>query len=367
MTPLELYNQYLATQQYKPDGQQKQAILLLQRVYDELSNSAKPLTWQQRIVNKIKKMPATPIKGVYLWGGVGIGKTWLMDMFYQSLTIPNKMRMHFHRFMQQVHLALKELQGHADPLTLVAQRFAKQAKVICFDEFLVNDIVDAMILANLLKALFAEGITLVTTANTPPDDLYRNGIQREYFMPAIHLLKQNLEIIHLTTEYDYRLRALEQAGTYYYPLGAEADVFMRNSFKQLTRLEHTDAVSTPLMIEEREIPVIAHSNQVAWFDFNVLCNVPRSQLDYLEIGRCFATVLLSNVPKIQSHQDNLIRYLINLVDVFYDARVKLIISAAVPVPELYESGRLAFEFKRTQSRLLEMQSKEYLSLPHLSN
>lgn len=364
MTPIEIYNQAIVSGEYKSDPQQKQAIMQLQRVYEELTRIPARSSQWKRLINKISKNNELPIKGVYLWGGVGIGKTWLMDIFYQTLPMPNKMRMHFHRFMQQVHLALKELQGHADPLKLVAQRFAKQAKVICFDEFLVNDIVDAMILANLLKALFAEGITLVTTANTPPDDLYRNGIQREYFMPAIALLKQHLEVLHLTTEYDYRLRVLEQAGTYYYPLDAQAELFMLNSFKQLTRIDVANAEHAPLTIEGREIPVIAHCNQVAWFDFNVLCNVPRSQLDYLEIAHCFATVLLSNIPKIQPHQDNLIRYLINLVDVFYDAKVKLIITAAVPVNEIYTAGRLAFEFKRTQSRLLEMQSKEYLSLPH---
>ncbi len=237
--------------------------------------------------------------------------------------------------------------------------------MICFDEFLVNDVVDAMILANLLQALFAEGITLITTANLPPDDLYRHGVQREYFMPAIHLLKQHLAVLHLTTEYDYRLRLLEQAGTYYCPLGEQAEQFMRNYFKQLTRMEYTEGQHTPLLIENREITVISYSHQVAWFDFNILCHAPRSQLDYLELSRCFETVLLSNIPLLGTQEDNLARYFINLVDVFYDARVKLIISAAAPVTELYTGSRLAFEFKRTQSRLLEMQSKEYLHLPHL--
>ncbi len=365
MTPLELYKHYLTTQQYQPDVQQEQAILQLQRVYEELTTLKKPANWKVRLTAKVSKRQYNLVRGVYLWGGVGIGKTWLMDIFYQALPTSNKMRMHFHRFMQQVHLQLKAWQGHADPLKQVAQYFAKQARVICFDEFLVNDIVDAMILGNLLQALLAEGITLITTANTAPDDLYRNGIQREYFMPAIQLLKQHLEVLHLTTQYDYRLRVLEQAGAYHYPLGASADEFMRNNFKQLAHVDFTQGQQEALLIEGRTIAVVSYVGQVAWLDFKVLCNVPRSQLDYLELARRFDTVLLSNVPKIEAQQDNLARYLINLVDVFYDARVKLVIAAAAPITELYRGGRLAFDFKRTQSRLLEMQSKEYISQPHL--
>jgi len=360
-TPIQLYNQYLATREFKPDPQQKQAISHLQRIHDELAASQKP-----HFLNKWLPKKRKSIHGLYMWGSVGIGKTWLMDIFYQTLPTDKKIRMHFHRFMQQVHEQLKTLQGQADPLMHLAKKLAAQTQIICLDEFLVTDIVDAMILANLLRALFAEGITLVTTSNTAPDDLYPNGFQREYFLEAVKILKQRLTVLHLTTANDYRLRVLEQAGIYHYPLDRTAEDCMRNSFKQLTGIEVIPLQPESLFIEGRNISVIAQVNQVVWFEFSILCNVPRSQLDYLQIARCFHTVLLSNVPKIEPQQDNVARYLINLVDIFYDAKVKLIISAAVPIAELYTEGRLVNEFKRTQSRLLEMQSFDYLKMPHLA-
>lgn len=364
MTPLQLYYQHLATQDFKPDAKQQQVMSHLQRMYEELMAAQRPPsnTWQ-RWLAKLHGHKTKPVRGVYLWGSVGIGKTWLMDTFYQALDGVKKRRVHFHRFMYFIHGELQKLQGQADPLGVIAHNLAEQVQIICFDEFLVTDIADAMILANLFAALFAEGITLVITANVAPDDLYRNGAQRDSFVPAITLIKQHLEVVHLTSAMDYRLRALEQAQIYYHPLTAQVAQEMQATFLRLTN--DAALISEPLVILGRSIATLRLTEEYVWFDFSVLCNVPRSQQDYLEIARYFHTVFLSNVPQIDMHQDNLARYLINLVDVFYDARVKLIISAAVNIRDLYPNGRLTFEFQRTQSRLIEMQSIEYLRRPHL--
>lgn len=365
MTPLQLYHQLLQNEQFQADPRQQQAMMHLQRLYDELlaHSSAASTTGWKSLLGKILQQPSPVLRGVYLWGGVGIGKTWLMDTFFQAFDATKKLRMHFHRFMRQIHRELTCLQGQADPLKIVAKKIAQEAQVVCLDEFLVHDIADAMLLANLLKALFAEGITLVATANVAPDDLYRRGAQRENFLPAIELIKKNMEVVHLQTALDYRMRDLEQVKAYYAPLNAETDLAMYNVFQQLSHQKHVNQV--PLSVEGRLINTLGLAEGIAWFDFQALCSVPRSQLDYLEIANCFHTVLLSNVPQIDMHQDNLARYLISLVDVFYDTRVKLIVSAAVSLEDLYPEGRLSFEFKRTRSRLFEMQSREYLTRPHL--
>jgi cell division protein ZapE len=357
MTPLEKYYQQLAQEGFTPDPHQEQAMLHLQRVYDDLLAAQKSTGWQ-RFATQLGLSKSPMVRGVYLWGSVGVGKTWLMDTFYQSLPITKKLRLHFHQFMQVVHRELQQLQGHPDPLKDVAKDFAAQANVICFDEFLVNDIADAMLLANLLKALFNERITLITTANVEPDVLYRNGLQRGRFLPAISLLKNHLDIVHLPTEIDYRLRTHEHIGAYFYPLNDENTHRMQRIFNKLTHGTLTS--DSVVSIEGRSIHVLGLADKVAWFDFQDLCNVPRSQLDYLAIAQRFPMVLLSNVSQINPQQEDTARYLINLVDVFYDAHVKLIISAAAPVAELYTEGRLRFEFRRTRSRLLEMQSREYL-------
>jgi cell division protein ZapE len=356
MTPIEIYQQQLNQNGFTADAHQREAIQHLQRLYADLLAEQNINGWQ-KFTTAVGLKKAQPVRGVYLWGSVGVGKTWLMDIFYQALPIEKKLRMHFHRFMQFVHQELQLLQGHPDPLKDVAKDFAKQADVICFDEFLVNDIADAMLLANLLKALFAENITLVTTANVEPDLLYRNGIQRGRFMPAITLLKEHLEVIHLPTEIDYRLQTHEQIGSYFYPLTAESAEHMQYAFKRLAQGVRSEKTVT---IEKRTINVLGLAENIVWFDFHDLCNVPRSQLDYLAIAEQFSTVLLSNVPKIDAKQEDTVRYLINLIDVLYDAKTKLIVSAAVPVPDIYAEGRSFFEFKRTRSRLLEMQSREYL-------
>lgn len=359
MTPLERYQQAMATGQFYADPYQQQIIQQLQMIYQQ---------WCQRHGNKTLlgrfiKASAAPVRGLYLWGGVGAGKTWLMDLFYECLPSGQKLRLHFHRFMQRIHHELKQYQGKVNPLKLIAQQFAKQTRLIFLDEFVVNDITDAMLLANLLAALFAEGVTLMATSNVPPEGLYRNGLQRGRFLPAIALLNQHLAVMHAPVQTDYRLRTLEQAGVYFYPLDANAEQQLLLHYQHLVHESRPNHET--LLIKGRAVQTISCTNAVVWFDFATLCSVPRSQLDYVEIAQSYNTVILSGVPVITAEQDDRIVYLIHLVDVFYDARVKLIISAAVSVDKLYLEGRYTFEFQRTQSRLLEMQSKEYISCPHL--
>lgn len=378
MTPLERYREQLAGGKFHPDTQQEQVVQDLQHIYDAvlMAEKQRKKFWQHSL-NKLKLSKPRVVKGLYLWGPVGVGKTSLLDLLYDSLPLQKKIRLHFHHFMQHVHQELKRLEGHTNPLELVALRFVKHAKIICLDEFLVTDIADAMLLANFLKALFAQGVTLVTTANTQPDELYRHGLQRARFLPAIELLKKYLKVIHLDTKQDYRLRRQKPASNYFCPLDNFAERSMQESFvyyEQKKNFAEQDPISQPLdhslkqcsevknglEITGRFIPVVRRSQQVIWFDFHDICASPRSQLDYLEIARHFSTVLISQVPQFLEKERNAVSYFIKLVDVFYDARVHLILSAAVPVKDLYPRGDLAEEFKRTKSRLIEMQGEEYL-------
>ena len=361
LSPLAHYKHDLQRGGIVPDAAQAQAIQDLQAVYEKLCAAAKqaqrPALWRWLFTKKL------PVQGVYLWGGVGVGKTYIMDTFYNALPMSNKLRIHFHQFMRDVHQHLTALQGQADPLKIVAEHYAKHTPILCLDEFLVNDLGDAMILGRLLKALFSAGITLITTSNVPPANLYEKGLQRVAFLPAIALLNEYCKIVHLATQTDYRLAKLDNKGSYFYPLDEAAAANMRTIFSMLTRGQGID--DEPLNIANRLIPTVKQAPKVVWFEFAALCAVPRSQVDYLEIACYFHTVLLSNVPQIGPEQSNTARYLINLVDVFYDARVKLIISAAVPLAELYPRGLLQFEFARTLSRLQEMQSQHYWQTKHL--
>ena len=356
MSPLEIYQSLLNSGQYKKDPMQLTAIQALQRIYDQLSHA-------QSVTQKIKNIfsKRSQIKGLYLWGSVGIGKTWLMDIFVKSLGEQKKLRMHFHSFMRMTHQQLTRYQGKKDPLQLIAKNLAKRCNVLCFDEFFVTDIVDAMLLGNLFRALWSAGIMVVATANVHPDDLYKNGLQRELFLPAIALIKMHCVILHMRSQQDYRLQTLQQEGIYYYPLTQETHAKMQ---KRFAHHASTWTQGEMLTIEKRQIPTVRIAANTVWFTFQDLCTVPRSQMDYLEIARMFHTVFLSNVPKISRDQDNAIQYLINLVDVFYDAHVKLIIAAEVSVDELYSEGRMQFVFQRTKSRLREMQSIEYWRKSH---
>ena len=301
---------------------------------------------------------------MYFWGGVGRGKTYLMDVFYQCLPFESKQRTHFHRFMRHVHHRLSVHKGIKNPLKMVAQELADEAMVICFDEFFVSDIADAMILAGLLDELFRLEVCLVTTSNIVPDLLYRDGLQRQRFLPAIDLLKQHCQVINVDGGTDYRLRALEKAPLYCSPLGLKADADIEAIFNRLVPVEGEIKIAVNLEVEGRSIPVVKLSEDIVWFQFTSLCEGPRSQNDYIDIAREFHAVIISNIPMMGDDNNDAARRFINLVDEFYDRNVKVAISAAEGLPNLYSGGRLAFEFERTQSRLLEMQSHEYLARPH---
>lgn len=302
--------------------------------------------------------------GIYLWGGVGGGKTFLMDLFYSSLNIRKKKRIHFHRMMHDIHARLKKLENTEDPLEQIAADISAETRVLCFDEFFVSDIGDAMILGKLLDGLFRHGVTLVATSNARPADLYRNGLQRERFLPAITLLEEYTRVVHLDSGTDYRLQLLQQAGTYLTPGGDEATAKLRHYFDEIASGDVIE--DHVLQILGRDVQTERCAKGVAWFDFVDICDGPRSQDDYIEIARWYPTVIVSDIPTLNRELENSARRFIALVDEFYDRRVKLIISAAADVDDLYTGERLQFEFQRTASRLVEMQSNDYLHAEHLA-
>lgn len=373
MTPIEKYQIDLTTNDFQYDAAQEHAVQCLNDLYlrfeqlqsDQSSSSSPP---SPRFLSRFfkKKSAVTtvePLQGLYFWGGVGRGKTYLVDTFYESLTGQRKMRVHFHRFMQRVHDELTALEHQSDPLLLVADKFKAEADIICFDEFFVSDITDAMILGTLFEALFSRGITLVATSNIPPHDLYKNGLQRARFLPAIKLIEQYCEVVNVDSGIDYRLRTLEQAEIYHYPLDEQASKNISTYFEQLSfepRNYHHK-----IEINHRQLPCIAESDGVVHFSFEQLCQSARSQKDYIELSRIYHTVLLSDVMMMSRDTDDAARRFIAMVDEFYERNVTLIISAEVELEALYLQGSLEFEFKRCQSRLIEMQSHEYLAKDHL--
>ena len=302
------------------------------------------------------------MQGLYLWGGVGRGKTYLMDRFYESLPFTRKHRTHFHRFMQSVHTARRQYRDKADPLRLIARDWGR-TRVLCFDEFYVADVADAMILARLTTALFAQGVTLVATSNCAPDELYTDGLQRARFLPAIDRIKRHCEVLHVDSDTDHRLRLLEDAEIYHCPTGVDAHRALQRTFDSMAAAP--TGRDTALEILGREIPVHQLAEDVAWFDFTALCTGARSADDYGELARLFSTVVVENIPVLGRDSDDDARRLINLVDEFYDRGVKLIVSADAEPDALYTGKRLAFEFRRTASRLQEMRSREYLQCAHL--
>ena len=350
----ELYEQTLKERGYESDPAQLRAVAALQRCHDEWldykARRSNPLT-------KLLRHPPLP-RGVYMYGGVGRGKSFLMDCFFNAVPLQRKTRLHFHEFMREVHRELADLKGTVNPLDELGKRIARKHRLICFDEFHVADVTDAMILHRLLKALFDNRVSIVTTSNFHPDGLYPNGLHRDRILPAIELLKEKLEIINVDNGTDYRRRTLEQVTLYHTPLGLEADAAMERAFEQLAEARDEDRV---LHIEHREIRARRRAGGVVWFDFQTLCGGPRSQNDYLELATQFHTLLLSNVPMMPPRLASEARRFTWLVDVLYDRRVKLIMSAEVPAEQLYTEGPLAHEFPRTVSRLHEMQSKEFLS------
>lgn len=367
-TPLALYQQALSAGEYQPDDVQHQTMVQLDKVYRELcarsagDTAGRQGKWRAWLGMGEKRAPV-PVQGLYLWGGVGRGKTWLMDLFFHSLPTERKLRLHFHRFMLRVHEELAELQGHENPLEIVADGFKEQADVLCFDEFFVSDITDAMLLATLLQALFARGITLVATSNIPPDDLYRNGLQRARFLPAIALINEFCEVMNVDAGIDYRLRTLTQAHLYLAPLNAQTRQEMDKMFLRLAGRPGDDA--PVLTINHRPLQAIRAVEGVLAVDFHTLCEEARSQLDYIALSRLYHSVILYNVQIMGSEAENTARRFLALVDEFYERNVKLVIAAAAPMAEIYQGTQLKFEYQRCLSRLQEMQSEAYLQRPHL--
>lgn len=366
-SPLESYQQDLQKPGFSADAQQAVVVDKLQAIYTDLLDKRLKATgsrWLQSLRGLWGGQNRVVTKGLYLWGGVGRGKTYLMDTFFEALPFEDKLRAHFHRFMRRVHHELTDLSGHANPLHQVAERIRREASVICFDEFFVSDITDAMLLGNLFSALFDRGICLVATSNIPPYLLYDNGLQRERFLPAIALIQQHTEVVHLDSPTDYRLRVLQRAELYHQPLSSAAEQSLAQSFADLAPEHAAVRENIGLEVEGREILARREAEDIVWFDFAAICDGPRSQHDYIELAKEYHTVLISQVPQFTHRNADQARRFINLVDEFYDRNVNLVLSAAAPLEALYQEGKLAFEFQRTTSRLLEMQSHDYLARPH---
>jgi cell division protein ZapE len=340
-------------------------------IYDEAQESAivqLDELWHQLVDFKTKRnhflgrsllSPEVP-KGLYFWGGVGRGKSFLMDVFFECVPYKRKRRIHFHNFMAEVHHEMKRLAAEKDPLLALADHIAKSTRLLCFDEFHVSDIADAMILGRLLEAIFERGVVLMTTSNYSPDGLYPNGLQRQKFLPTIELLKRELRVLNVDGGNDYRLREMTRESLFLTPDDEASDARMTALFERMNPLGRQ--AEKQIEISGRMIPVQRLAHGVAWFDFMAACGGPRDQTDYLEIAQQFHTVFLSHIPKMTADRAAAVQRFTWLVDVFYDKRVKLVLSAAVPVQEIY-AGENA-EFARTVSRLIEMQSSEYLALPH---
>ena len=368
----DIYERQIAERGFSADPAQLAVVGRLEALRSRLiaaphsrawSGSSSPLGFAGRLWHSIGRRSAPAAeRGLYLWGPVGRGKTWLMDLFFQSLPFPERRRRHFHRFMHDVHAELKSLREVEAPLETVAERLASEVRVLCFDELFVTDIADAMILGGLFGGLFRRGVTLVATSNVPPGDLYRDGLQRQRFLPAIELIERHVEVVTAGGERDYRLRQLTQAGTYLPSGDANTTGRLRMLFADLS--DNADAHDGVVEIEDRPIPVVRQSESAVWFDFSALCSGPRSQEDYIEIARNYQSVVVSDVPVMDTLREDEARRFIALIDELYDRCVKLVISAAAPPAQLYRGERLQLEFRRTVSRLTEMQSEEYLAREH---
>ncbi len=350
--------QHATVHGFELDEAQRSVLPHFQRLYEDLIALERMDSALIRLLARRRV-----VRGLYLWGGVGRGKSFLMDSFFSAAPVKRKTRSHFHRFMQDIHHQLAALQGQSNPLAMIAKTIARETRLLCLDEFLVTDIGDAMLMRRLLEGLLAEGVVLVTTSNTRPDDLYLNGLQRGQFLPAIELLKKNLEELNVDGGQDYRLRALERLGVYHCPLTDETDRRMGEEFVAIAR--HEGEPETAVEVEGRILSARRVASGVAWFDFAELCEKPRGQPDFIEISRRFHTVLLSGIPRMVADARDVARRFAWLVDEFYDRRVKLIVSAEAPVEGLLDPTTLGRDLERTVSRLIEMQSHQYLSRAHL--
>jgi len=350
----EFYQEAIDKRGFQVDAAQKRAVDRLQQSYDDW------VTYKTKRSNRLVRLitrPEVP-RGVYMWGGVGRGKSFLMDSFYSVVPVVRKTRLHFHEFMRAVHRELDELKGVADPLNEVAARIAKKYRLICFDEFHVSDVADAMLLYNLMKALFDNGVSFVMTSNYQPDTLYPDGLHRDRMLPTIALIKERMDVLNVDSGNDYRKRALEQVDVYLTPLGANTDRLLREAFSRLAETKDEDH---HVDIEGRRLKALRRAGTTIWFDFATLCGGPRSQNDYLEIASRFHTVILSSIPQMSAGMSSEARRFTWLIDVFYDNKVKLIMSAEVAPELLYMQGTLSNEFHRTVSRIIEMQSQEYMN------
>jgi cell division protein ZapE len=357
-SPLVQYQDLISTDSISPDDDQLLVVQAFDQLWHQLQKKQSPSVWQ-----KLMGKQPEAVKGLYVWGSVGRGKTWLMDLFFDSLTGQARQRIHFHRFMQRIHTRLNRLESVRDPLEVLAREWAENCRILCLDEFFVTDIADAMLLAVLLENLFALGVVVVTTSNLEPDNLYRDGLQRTKFLPAIELLKQHTRVIRLGGDTDFRLRILEQSEIFHYPLDTQANENMGLSFERMAAGVELDA---KLDINDRPFQAVRRGDGIIWFEFSELCEKPRGSNDFIEIARAFNTVMLSNMPQLHEDDANAARRFIILVDEFYDRGVKLLLSAESTIESLYTGQRLAFEFERTTSRLTEMQTHHYLARPHLS-
>jgi cell division protein ZapE len=360
---LQCYYRELRTRGFRTDAAQLTALARLDDLRTRLVDASAGARGPARLLAVLLGARARePLRGLYLWGGVGRGKTWLMDLFFASLPFPERRRRHFHRFMHDVHARLKTLREERAPLEEVAADIARDTRVLCFDELFVTDIADAMILAGLFEGLFRRGVTLVATSNVPPQELYRDGLQRERFLPAIALLQQHMEVLQVAGPTDYRLRQLTQAGTYLIRGAPDTASRLEALFAELGGgdTQHGGTIQ----IEGREIAVVRAAHGAVWFEFRALCGGPRSQEDYIEIAREFQSVFLSDVPLLDAAHEDEARRFVALVDELYDRNVNLVVSAAAAPPQLYGGTRVRAEFERTVSRLTEMQSAEYLAREH---
>ncbi len=361
MTPTEAYQLAISKQHFSADAEQAMAVQELENLYTRLVTQ---FNNESKLLYKLKHLSGkrTAVTGLYLWGGVGRGKTWLMDLLYDNLPFNDKLRLHFHHFMQAVHDQLELIQGHKNPLKLVAKNFAKSYRLICLDEFHVSDITDAMLLYGLLDALFKEGICLVSTSNLKPDDLYKNGLQRSRFLPAIELIKNHCQVLQVDGGTDHRLRLLEKAQTWYSPIDENTQQQLQQRFTEIS--SSNIKFNSVLRINYREIPCLALSDGLVWFDFKSITSAPRGAADYVELSQQFHTIFISAIPQMGEQEDDMARRFVNMIDAFYDRSVKLLASSDVEPKHLYTGRQLAFEFQRTASRLSEMRSHEYLARPH---
>ncbi len=363
MQPTEAYHHYLKKNGFVADPAQRRAVTALQLLYDRLLGTAGPNVHAvKRVLCMLTGCRVDPVKGIYIWGGVGRGKTWLMNLFYESLPFEQKLRRHFHHFMLDVHARLASLQRRKNPLAFIARDYAAQYRVICLDEFIVTNITDAMLLSGLLEALFRHGVTLVATSNRAPDELYKNGLQRERFLPAIALIKRHADVMQLDGGTDHRAALLEQDDIYYTPITTETNDKLQQRMESLAPTAITR--NHVLTIHRRPVRTRMHADEIAWFEFDALCDAPRAAPDYIQLARDYHTIILSNVPVMDESLDDKARRFIYLIDELYDRRVKLIVSADAAPEKLYTGGMLEFAFNRTSSRLTEMRSKAYLEQPH---